>query len=88
MVKNEPYRLAREVWGVGFKTADKIARNLGFSEDYLERVKAGTLFVLAEACENGGHTYLPCPLLVEQASELLAVESAAIEQAIEGLVLD
>jgi len=88
IVKNEPYRLAREVFGIGFKTADKIARNLGFSEDHPERIKAGTVYVLAEACESGGHTYLPRPELTKQAAELLGVTSELVETSIEGLVLD
>ena len=88
IVKNEPYRLAREVFGIGFKTADKIARNLGFSEDHPERIKAGTVFVLAEACESGGHTYLPRPELTKQAAELLGVTAELVETSIEGLVLD
>ncbi len=88
IVKNEPYRLAREVFGIGFKTADKIARNLGFTEDHPERIKAGTLYVLSEACESGGHTYLPRPELVKQAAELLGVSTEQTETSVEGLVLD
>ena len=88
IVKNEPYRLAREVYGIGFKTADKIATNLGFSHEDPERIKAGTLFVLSEASDSGGHTYLPRPVLAEKAAELLGVEAALVEEAITGLALD
>jgi exodeoxyribonuclease V alpha subunit len=88
IVKNEPYRLAKDVWGVGFKTADKIARSLGFEIDHPERIKAGTLFVLSEASESGGHTYLPRPQLAAKAAELLEVTSPQVEEAINGLVLE
>jgi ATP-dependent exoDNAse (exonuclease V) alpha subunit len=88
VVKNEPYRLAREVWGIGFKTADKIASSLGFAHDDPERLKAGTLFVLSEASDSGGHTYLPRPLLAQQAAELLGVEVEKVEEAITGLAID
>jgi ATP-dependent exoDNAse (exonuclease V) alpha subunit len=88
VVKNEPYRLAREVWGIGFKTADKIASSLGFAHDDPERLKAGTLFVLSEASDSGGHTYLPRPMLAKQAAELLGVEVEKVEEAIGGLTVD
>lgn len=88
IVKNEPYRLAREVWGIGFKTADKIAQSLGFGKDDPERVKAGTLFVLSEASDSGGHTYLPRPSLAEKAAELLEVAVEQVESAINGLAAD
>ena len=71
-----------------FKTADKIATNLGFSHEDPERIKAGTLFVLSEASDSGGHTYLPRPVLAEKAAELLGVEAALVEEAITGLALD
>lgn len=88
VVKNDPYRMAREVWGIGFKTADKIAQALGYSLDDPERLKAGTLFVLSEASDSGGHTYLPRPQLAEKAAELLGVGAGRIEEAIDALVLD
>ena len=49
IVKNEPYRLASDVWGIGFKTADKIAQSMGIPHDSPERVKAGLQFTLSEA---------------------------------------
>jgi exodeoxyribonuclease V alpha subunit len=88
IVKNQPYLLAREVWGIGFKTADKIAQALGFKHDDPERIKAGTLFALNEASDGDGHTYLPRPKLVEKAAELLGVTAEQVDKAIDGLVLD
>src|ERR687884_196076 len=58
VVKNEPYRLAADVWGIGFKTADKIAQAMGIPHDSPQRVKAGLQFALSEASEEG-HCYLP-----------------------------
>ena len=49
VVKNEPYRLASDVWGIGFKTADKIAQSLGIPPDSPERIKAGLQYTLSEA---------------------------------------
>jgi exodeoxyribonuclease V alpha subunit len=88
IVKNEPYRLARDIWGIGFKTADKIALAQGYTADHPERIKAGILFALAEASENGGHTYLPRRTLAEQAAQLLGVTISLAEEAITGLMLE
>jgi exodeoxyribonuclease V alpha subunit len=87
VVKNQPYRLAREVWGIGFKTADKIAQSLGFALDDPERIRAGALFVLSEATDEG-HTYLPRPQLIDKAMELLGVSRVQVEQAVNGLADD
>ena len=88
VVKNEPYRLARDVWGIGFKTADKIAQGLGYTLDHPERVKAGIFFALSEASDSDGHTYLPRPALAEQAAELLGVSPEQTEVAISSLRLE
>ena len=60
VVRNEPYRLASDVWGIGFKTADTIARSVGIPHDSPERVKAGLQYTLSEATEDG-HCFLPEP---------------------------
>jgi exodeoxyribonuclease V alpha subunit len=75
IVQREPYRLAADVWGIGFKTADKIAQSLGIPHDSPERVKAGIQFTLSEASDEG-HCYLPQPLLLAQAATILGVEEA------------
>jgi len=74
VVKNEPYKLAGDVWGIGFKTADKIAQALGIPHDSPQRVKAGLQFTLSEASEEG-HCYLPEAELVAKATEILGVEA-------------
>ena len=88
IVKNEPYKLAKDVWGIGFKTADKIAQSLGFGHADPERLKAGTRFVLSEASDSDGHTYLPRPQLVEKAAELLEVQPEQVDAIVDGLALD
>src|SRR5258707_2250956 len=85
VVKNEPYRLAADVWGIGFKTADKIAQSLGIPHDSPERVKAGLQFTLSEATEEG-HCYLPREELLRRAAEILGVETALVAGCMEDLV--
>jgi exodeoxyribonuclease V alpha subunit len=58
VVKNQPYRLAAEVWGIGFLTADRIAQAVGIPHDSPERVKAGLQYALSQATD-GGNCYLP-----------------------------
>ena len=65
IIKENPYRLAQDIVGIGFKTADRIARNMGVLFDSPYRVMAGTRYVLARAANNG-HTYLPREELTER----------------------
>ncbi|HEX6967910.1 MAG TPA: ATP-dependent RecD-like DNA helicase [Micromonosporaceae bacterium] len=72
VVRNEPYRLAEDVWGIGFKTADTIARAVGIPHDSPDRVRAGIRYTLSEAAD-AGHCYLPEPNLIADAAEILQV---------------
>jgi exodeoxyribonuclease V alpha subunit len=85
VITAEPYRLAREVWGIGFKTADTIARAVGIAVDAPERLQAGTLHTLGQAADDG-HTLLPRTVLVTQAAELLGADDALVASAIESLL--
>jgi exodeoxyribonuclease V alpha subunit len=87
VVRREPYRLAADVWGIGFKTADQIARSLGIPHDSPQRVKAGLQFALSEATEDG-HCYLPETELVAAATELLGVDTGLAERCLEELVVE
>ncbi|MFO7898016.1 MAG: helix-hairpin-helix domain-containing protein, partial [Planctomycetota bacterium] len=80
LIKQNPYRLV-EVRGIGFRTADKIAGNLGFDRDSMERARAGVLYALDELA-GSGHTCFPRDRLVPRAAELLEVDADRIEQAI------
>jgi exodeoxyribonuclease V alpha subunit len=85
VITEEPYRLAREVWGIGFKTADKIARAVGIAHDAPERLQAGVLHALGAAADEG-HTLLPASDLSGRAAALLEAEQAAIDAAMDGLL--
>jgi exodeoxyribonuclease V alpha subunit len=73
VVSREPYRLALDVWGVGFKTADRIAMELGTARDSPRRVEAGILQAVHDA-RDAGHVYLPTADLSERAAALLEVD--------------
>jgi len=70
-VTENPYRLAEDVWGIGFKTADQIAQNLGFAHDSIDRIKAGILFIITTAVGNG-HLYVELNDLKTNTTELLS----------------
>src|SRR5215831_11089541 len=72
VVRHEPYRLAADVWGIGFKTADTIARAVGLPHDSPERIKAGLQHTLSEAADDG-HCFLPAPNLLTEAAKILDV---------------
>jgi exodeoxyribonuclease V alpha subunit len=73
VVEKTPYRLASEVYGIGFRTADQIARNLGMPVDAEERMRAGLQFVLLQATDEG-HCYLPSQELIKRSTVTLAIE--------------
>ena len=87
MVRREPYRLAGDVWGIGFKTADQIAQRLGIPHDSPQRVKAGLQFALSQASDDG-HCYLPEAELVAKATELLGVDAELARRCLEELVAE
>src|SRR5262245_49795819 len=83
VVEKTPYRLADEIYGIGFRTADQIARNLGMAADAEERLRAGLRHALMTASEEG-HCYLPAGDLIERSAEALVVEARAkLEGALE-----
>jgi exodeoxyribonuclease V alpha subunit len=84
VVQEDPYRLARDIWGVGFKTADKIARDLGLPPDSPSRVQAGVAYALSQQADEG-HVYAPEPDLTKEAAELLEVPAELVADAIEAL---
>ncbi|MCB9138795.1 MAG: AAA family ATPase [Caldilineaceae bacterium] len=77
IVQDDPYRLARDIYGIGFLTADKIAQALGIPPDSPRRVAAGVTYALNQSTDNG-HVFLPIDELAGQAAELLAVERRQI----------
>ncbi len=87
VVQEDPYRLARDIWGVGFKTADKIARHLGLPTDSPARVQAGVAYVLSQKADEG-HVYTPEEELVAEAARLLDVPPALVRDALAALDAD
>ena len=87
VVRNDPYRLARDIYGIGFITADKIARNLGIAPDAPERAAAGVAYVLSQMADEG-HVYVPHSELIAEAARLLEIDEACVAQAIEVLAAD
>ena len=83
IVRSNPYRLSREIRGVGFLTADRIAQSLGVALDSPHRVDAGLLHVLGEAEGQRGHCFLPQSLLIEMTVELLKLDFALVEAGID-----
>ncbi|MCC3775336.1 ATP-dependent RecD-like DNA helicase [Streptomyces sp. UNOB3_S3] len=79
VVREEPYRLAADVWGIGFLTADRIAQSVGIPHDSPERVKAGLRHALSQSTDQG-HCFLPEEQLIADAVKLLQVDT--------GLVID
>jgi exodeoxyribonuclease V alpha subunit len=83
-VKNDPYRLARDIFGIGFITADKIAQNIGIAADSPQRIAAGIEYTLNQLADQG-HVFAPRPHLAQTAAEILQVPAAQIETQIESL---
>ncbi|MDG9702093.1 ATP-dependent RecD-like DNA helicase [Streptomyces sp. DH37] len=79
VVRNQPYRLAADVWGIGFLTADRIAQAVGIPHDSPDRVKAGIQYALSQSADQG-HCYLPEERLIADTVKLLQVDT--------GLVID
>lgn len=83
-LKTEPHRLAQDVRGIGFITADSIAQRIGLSHDHPSRLQAGIFHTLSKALEEG-HVYLPYHELMEQAAELLSIDRASLGPALVNL---
>jgi exodeoxyribonuclease V alpha subunit len=81
VVKENPYQLASDIFGIGFKSADTIAEKLGISPTSPQRAEAGVLHVLSNFSDEG-HVFAPRPKLVEAAAAILSIDTAIIEQAV------
>jgi exodeoxyribonuclease V alpha subunit len=86
-VKENPYCLAREVYGIGFLLADRIAGSMGVSGDFPLRVQAGLLHLLRKFSDDG-HCFVPFGLAMKNASSLLGVGEEAVRSALEKLAAD
>ena len=87
VVKQNPFRLATEIFGIGFLTADQIAGKLGFENDSKLRVEAGILYVLNQLSDEG-HVYFPYQALILKSCEILGVDREPVIQALGNLAVD
>lgn len=82
IVKENPFRLADDIWGIGFRTADGIAQKLGFEKNDFARIRSGIMYTLS-ALADEGHVYAEREQLIKKASELLEADEICIAGAIE-----
>jgi len=85
ILQSDPYRLAEDIFGIGFKTADRIAQALGLPKEHPSRIEAGIIYALNQAT-NEGHVFEPRQKLAEIAQELLDVPLELVEPAIDQLL--
>lgn len=92
LVQSNPYRLVEDIDGIGFLSADKIAKSLGISSESEFRIRAGILYSILNSTEKTGNTYLPKKNLLSICQELLEIKKETFENlfdnALDGLVLD
>ena len=84
-VKENPYRLADDIWGIGFKTADGIAGKMGYGKNDLRRCRSGIQYTLNELADEG-HVYAVEEQLIEAAGKLLEADREPIVQAMAGMI--
>jgi exodeoxyribonuclease V alpha subunit len=85
VLREDPYRLATDIFGVGFRTADRVAQKMGIPADDPGRCAAGAVYVLNRLGESEGHVFVPYAQLVAEAAEILEVAPGQVEEAIENL---
>ncbi|HOQ37443.1 MAG TPA: ATP-dependent RecD-like DNA helicase [Acetivibrio sp.] len=87
IVKDNPYRLADDIWGIGFKTADRIAQAMGYDRESYQRIRSGIIYVLNEFA-NDGHCFARRTDLIKRSSEILEIGEEDIESAIKNMLED
>ena len=87
VVQENPYRLADDIWGIGFKTADTIAAKLGFEHERYERLRSGLLYTLNRLADDG-HCYATREMLTETGAELLTVDAPKLSGTLDRMIAD
>ena len=82
IIKSDPYRLCRDIWGIGFSTADKIAMSVGMAKDAPERARAAIVHTLQTEAEDGGHCWTAEPELLLHAQELVGIPVEKLSEAL------
>jgi exodeoxyribonuclease V alpha subunit len=87
IIRRNPYRLAEDIWGIGFKLADSVAKRMGIPEKSPLRASAATLYILDKASEEG-HCYLPTAEIVERAVKKLGIPEDVLLESVDSLTKD
>ena len=85
IVRENPYRLADDIWGIGFRTADTIAEKLGFGRDQYVRLRSGLLYTLNRLADDG-HCFSTREMLIKTGEELLGVEEVLLSAALDEMI--
>ena len=85
VVQENPYRLADDIWGIGFKTADTIAEKMGFGKEKYARLRSGLFYTLNKLSEDG-HCYATRKMLLEKGTELLDVEDGLLAMTLDEMI--
>ena len=85
IVQENPYRLADDIWGIGFRTADTIAKKMGFGHDRFERLRSGILYTLNQLAD-AGHCYATADQLIDAGTDLLEVEAKTLREALDRML--
>ena len=88
VIKADPYQLCRDIWGIGFATADKIALNIGIAKDSPLRARASISFTLEKEAEDGGHCWTLENDLLMRASELTGIAIETLAEALQAEIVD
>jgi exodeoxyribonuclease V alpha subunit len=85
VVRNNPYRLADDIWGIGFRTADIIAEKMGFGHERYVRLRSGLLYTLNRLSDEG-HCYATRSMLLKKGTELLGVEDNILSMTLDEMI--
>ena len=88
VIRENPFRLADDVWGIGFRTADTIARKLGLPPDSFVRIRAGLIYTLSQLADQEGHVWAEQAALIPAAVSILSSEEASVDPALVMMTLD
>ena len=87
IIKENPYRMAEDIAGIGFKTADRIAYSMGIPTDSPDRVKSGIKYILSESLLDG-NVFMPKDSLIRQAGEILSVDEEMVDNSLRELQIE
>ena len=87
IIQENPYRLADDMNGIGFKLADEIAKKAGIGSHSDFRIRSGIIYMLQQGTLSG-HIYIPAALLVEKTAQMLGVEEEAVDHLLQSLQMD